>query len=111
MDQNFQTSFIPKRALAEDRIERPKSVSVFLFFATILFIASIAGAAFVYFYRASLTSQVAQMKIDLQKAESAFEGDLFASCNLLINALPRQTLSYPITSPFLQSFKNFKMQH
>ncbi len=75
MDQNFQTSFIPKRALAEDRIERPKSVSVFLFFATIIFIASLIGAGFVYFYKTSLTNQVAQMKIDLQKAEAAFEGD------------------------------------
>ncbi len=76
MDQNFQTSFIPKRALAEDRVERPKSVSIFLFLATILFIASLIGAGFVYFYRSSLTSQVAQMKIDLQKAERAFEGDI-----------------------------------
>lgn len=76
MDQNFQTSFIPKRALAEDRVERPKSVSIFLFLATIIFIASIIGAGFVYFYRASLTSQVAQMKTDLQKAERAFEGDI-----------------------------------
>lgn len=75
MDQNFQTSFIPKKALAEDRTERPQSVSVLLFFATIIFIASIAGAAFVFFYKTSLTSQVAQMKLDLKKAEGAFEGD------------------------------------
>jgi hypothetical protein len=75
MDQNFQTSFIPKKALAEDRVERPKSVSVLLFFATIIFIASIAGAAFVFFYKTSLTNQVTQMKLDLKKSEGAFDGD------------------------------------
>ena len=102
MDQNFQTSFIPKRALAEDRVERPKSVSVFLFFATIIFVASIAGAGFVFFSKTSLTNQVTQMQADLKKAESAFEGDFIQQLQIMdkrINAANSVLANHIAVSP------------
>lgn len=108
MDQNFQTSFIPKRALAEDRIERPKSVSIFLFFATVIFIGSVAAAGFVYFYKTSLTAQVAQMKIDLQKAESAFEGDFIRQLQRTdkrINAANAVLADHIAVSPIFQELQ------
>lgn len=108
MDQNFQTSFIPKRPLAEDRAPRPKSVSIFLFLGTILFIASLIGAGAMYFYRASLTSQVAQMKIDLQKAEGAFEGDFIRQLQLTdkrINAANAVLTDHISVSPIFQELQ------
>jgi hypothetical protein len=73
MDPQAQTSFIPKRALAEDRAPRQKTVSIFSFFATIIFLASIAGAGTMYFYKTSLTQNVVTMQQDLKKAKDAFE--------------------------------------
>jgi hypothetical protein len=73
MDPQAQTSFIPKRALAEDRAPRQKTVSIFSFLATILFLASIAGAGAMYFYEHSLTAQVQSMQQELAKAKDAFE--------------------------------------
>ncbi len=108
MDQNFQTSFIPKRALAEDRVERPKSVSIFLFIATILFIASIISAGLMYFYRASLTAKVETMKTDLQKAERAFEGDTIRQLQLTdkrINAANAVLTDHISVSPIFQELQ------
>ncbi len=109
MDQNFQTSFIPKKPLAEDRMERPKSVSVFLFFATVIFIASIVGAGAMYFYKASLTGQVEQMKADLKKAESAFEGDFIRQLQLTdkrIVAANAVLSNHIAVSPIFQELQN-----
>lgn len=73
MDPQAQTSFIPKRPLAEDRAPRQKTVSIFSFLATILFLASIAGAGAMYFYESSLKANVTSMQQDLTKAKDAFE--------------------------------------
>ncbi len=74
MDPQAQTSFIPKRPLADERpLPRQSSVSVFSLLATILFIASVAGAGMVYFYEKNLTTSVASKKGDLVKAKDAFE--------------------------------------
>lgn len=102
MDQNFQTSFIPKKALAEDRVERPKSVSIFLFLGTILLIASIIGAGFVYFYKTTVERKIVQQKADLQKAEGAFEGDFIQELQTIdrrINAANEVLSNHIIVSP------------
>ncbi len=73
MEQQFQTSFIPKKPLAEDRIIKPRSVGVFSFLATIIFIASIVAGGGVYFYEILLTKQVASSADSLKRAQDAFE--------------------------------------
>lgn len=75
MEADFQTSFIPKKALSEDRVQTTKPVSVFVFLATIVFFASLAGAGLMYFYKAGLERGVTSRKADLEKAKDAFEGD------------------------------------
>lgn len=106
MDQNFQTSFIPKKALAEDRVERPKSVSIFLFLGTILLIASIIGAGFVYFYKTTVERKIVQQKADLQKAEGAFEGDFIQELQTIdrrINAANEVLSNHIIVSPIFDA--------
>jgi len=73
MEQNFQTSFIPKKPMIEEKakVRRPMSlffiISLFLFFATLL----VAGGA--YFYKGILTQNVTKMESDLNKAKERFE--------------------------------------
>ncbi len=74
----FQTSFIPKKALTEERPVRTRPVSLFLFLATIIFVASVASAGFVYFTEAGLKRGVAGMRSDLDAAAAAFESDFIA---------------------------------
>lgn len=75
MEGDFQTSFIPKKPLSEDRVQTTKPVSIFVFVATIIFFASLLGAGLMYFYKASLVRSVSISKANLDKAKEAFEGD------------------------------------
>ena len=109
MDQNFQTSFIPKRALAEDRTERPQSVNVFLFFGTILLLGSIAGAIFVFIYKNSLTTQVAQMSDNLKKSEAAFQSDFIQELqrtDLRLNAADEVLMNHVAVSPIFNELQS-----
>lgn len=75
MEGDFQTSFIPKKPLSEDRVQTTKPVSILVFIATIIFFASLLGAGLMYFYKASLIRSVSISKSNLDKAKEAFEGD------------------------------------
>ena len=106
MDQNFQTSFIPKRPLAEDRVERPTTVSVYLLIATILLIASIVAAGIMFAYKSSLTTQVAQMQDSLQKAGGAFQPDFIQELQTedkRINAANEVLANHVVVSPIFQA--------
>lgn len=108
MDQNFQTSFIPKRPVTEDRPVRSSSVSVFLFIAVVFLIASIGSAAFVYIYKTSLTRQVAQMKDDLDKAKGAFEDDFIKDLQTIdrrINTANQVLAGHIAVSPIFQALQ------
>ena len=75
MEQNFQTSFIPKKPMIEERTvshdSRPMGlftvVGIFIFFTMLI------ATGGLYFYKASLVKSVAQMKTSLDLAKNSFE--------------------------------------
>ncbi len=73
MDNNFQTSFIPKKALSEERVAPQRHTSLLSFLATLLFFGSLASAAGMYFYRASLAKEIQSKDASLKAAQNAFE--------------------------------------
>lgn len=83
MDPQAQTSFIPKRPLAEDRAPRQKTVSVFSFFATLLFLASIIGAGAMYFYEETTKASVIDMQKNLAQAQDAFQESFLQELQLV----------------------------
>ena len=84
MDTNFQTSFIPKKPLAEDRtVSSGRHTSLFAFIATLLFLFSIGAAVAVYFYRARLTATIAGQEASLAAARNAFEPSLITQLKTL----------------------------
>jgi hypothetical protein len=76
MDNNFQTSFIPKKALAEDRTATRRRVSLYGLIAGFIFFGALISAAATYFYKGSLTTQIASMSSQLDAARNAFEPSL-----------------------------------
>lgn len=108
MDPQAQTSFIPKRALAEDRAPRQKTVSIFSFFATILFIASIAGAGAMYFYESTLKASVNDMQQTLTKAKDAFEETFLQELQVVdarINAASEVLENHVTVSPIFSALQ------
>jgi hypothetical protein len=73
MEQNFQTSFIPKKPIIEERavVSRPVNlltiISIFIFFTVII----ATGA--LYFYDRILAKNITQMENDLNLAKGRFE--------------------------------------
>ncbi len=76
MDNNFQTSFIPKKPLATERAAPVRHVSVATLIATVIFFASLASLAGVYLYKSVLTKTIASQSADLARAKAAFEPSL-----------------------------------
>lgn len=76
IEKDFQTSFIPKKPLAEERISREKPISLLNVIATIIFFASLATGGVFYFYKLSLKDSISKMSNDLERAQAAFEPTL-----------------------------------
>lgn len=84
MDTNFQTSFIPKKPLAEERVPVTAThSSIFAFLATLIFISAIAASAGLYFYRANLTKTIVSQQVQLNAARNAFEPSLITELKRL----------------------------
>ncbi len=76
MEQEFQTSFIPKKPLSEDRIKtRSSSVSFFNLIAIVIFLGALAAAGSVYFLKVSTKEKIKTAQASLQKAKEEFELD------------------------------------
>lgn len=80
---NFQTSFIPKKPLAEERVPVARHTSIFAFIATLIFFGALAAAAAMYFYKASLTKNIATMNSQLIAARNSFEPSLITTLQVL----------------------------
>ena len=83
MDNNFQTSFIPKKPLAEERVSAPARTSILSLLATLLFFGSLASAAGMYFYKASLVKSISSMSTGLDAARNSFEPSLITTLQKL----------------------------
>ncbi|HNW71538.1 MAG TPA: hypothetical protein PKZ36_02435 [Candidatus Paceibacterota bacterium] len=73
MDQNFQTSFIPKKPMIEQKTTEKRPIGIFVAISLIIFlaIALISGGA--YFYKSVLIKNLSEMKANLELAKNRFE--------------------------------------
>lgn len=83
MDPNFQTSFIPKKPLAEERVPVVASTSLFSFLATLIFFGALASAAGMYFYEASLKKSISAASVSLAASRNSFEPTLISQLKTL----------------------------
>ncbi len=74
MDTNFQTSFIPKKPLAQERVPVVASGgNIVSFIATLIFLAVVASAGGLYFYRINIKKTIADQRVQLNAAKNSFE--------------------------------------
>ncbi len=84
MDQEFQTSFIPKKTLSQ-KPERSSGGSFGLInvVAFIIMIISLLVAGGAYLYRDNLSKKVEEMKVSLGRAQNIFEPELLTELETL----------------------------
>jgi hypothetical protein len=74
MEQNFQTSFIPKKPIVEEVVTSPKkSMSFLTIFTIILFLTMALTFGGLYFYQTVLAKNIVDMQASLEKANKRFE--------------------------------------
>lgn len=113
MEQNFQTSFIPKKMIVKERVEMPRSVgfstivSIFILFATVI------GTGGLFFYKTVLQKNISSMEQDLKEASNRFEPAKIAVLQDLDNRLTaaNDILSkHVVVSPIFQALQDITLK-
>jgi hypothetical protein len=111
---DFQTSFIPKKPLAEERAPAPvRRNGLLSLISTILFFATLAAAGGVYLYQVSLNNQVKSLSASLDIAKNEFEPSLIDTLQTLDKRLTAsgQVLANHVTvSPIFLSLENLTLK-
>ncbi|MFA6300800.1 MAG: hypothetical protein WC609_00425 [Candidatus Paceibacterota bacterium] len=73
MDQNFQTSFIPKKPIVKETAAVSRPVGFLLILSLFILFAVLIGTGGLYFYKTSLAKTVTTKEADLVLAKNRFE--------------------------------------
>lgn len=73
MEQNFQTSFIPKKPLTAERAERARPVSFFMVISIFVLFSVLIASVGLYFYKGMISKNILQMENNLNLAKNRFE--------------------------------------
>jgi hypothetical protein len=113
MEQNFETSFIPKKPVVAERVVRPRSVGLLTTVSIfILFTVLLATGGF-YFYKLIMVKSVAKMENDLNLAKNRFEPAKIAELKVLDRRLNAgaEVLAHHITiTPVFEALEGITMK-
>lgn len=91
MDQNFQTSFIPKKPVVKERVESSRPVGILLVASIIVLITVLLATGGIYFAKESLVKAIKSKQETLDKARNRFEYSKIAELQLLDKRLRAST--------------------
>ena len=91
MDSNFQTSFIPKKPIVEERDTKTRSVGVLAVISIFILFTVLLATGGLYFYKGFLANNIAKMENDLNLARNRFEPAKIAELKLLDKRLRAST--------------------
>ena len=91
MEQNFQTSFIPKKPMIKERAVSSQSVSVFLIISLFVLVATILATGGLYFYQKVLVTKVADKENSLKLSQNGFEPSKITELQVLDKRLRAST--------------------
>lgn len=91
MDQNFQTSFIPKKPMVEERATPTRSVNLLVVLAIFILFTVLLSTVALYFYKSVLTKNIAQMENNLNLAKNRFEPSKITELQVLDKRLRAST--------------------
>ncbi|MFA6524280.1 MAG: hypothetical protein WC264_02825 [Candidatus Paceibacterota bacterium] len=73
MEQNFQTSFIPKKPMIEERVTSARPVGLLTVVSIFIFFTVVIASGGLYFYKGVLEKNIVKMNSDLTLAKNRFE--------------------------------------
>lgn len=83
MEPTFQTTFIPKRSVAPITTETKPAgwVSLLGFFATLIFIGSVAAYGILFFYKKQLATSISDSQVGLTRQSKTFDSNIVLELN------------------------------
>ena len=73
MEQNFQTSFIPKKPMVAERAASAQSIGIFSIISIFILFTVALSTGGLYFYKGVLAKSITQKETDLALAKNRFE--------------------------------------
>ena len=113
MEQDFQTSFIPKKPMIDSRAVAPRPVGILTIACAFIFFAILLSTGALYFYKAILANNITQMEKDLNLAQSRFEPSKITQLQSLDKRLraANEVLSKHVAiSPIFQTLQDVTMK-
>ncbi|MBI2630798.1 hypothetical protein HYW73_01090 [Candidatus Nomurabacteria bacterium] len=83
MEQNFQTSFIPKKPIVKERAVSSRPVSLLLIISLFILFTVLLVSGGLYFYKGITVKNIAKMEGDLNLAQKRFEPARIAELKVL----------------------------
>jgi hypothetical protein len=83
MDQNFQTSFIPKKPIVEERVVSSQPVGFLMTISLLILFIVLLGTGGLYFYKVITEKNNDSMKTSLSTAQNSFEPSKITELQLL----------------------------
>ncbi|MES2315610.1 MAG: hypothetical protein V4486_02640 [Patescibacteria group bacterium] len=113
MEPNFQTSFIPKKPMIEERVKVSHPIGIFMIAALFLLVAMIIATGGLYFYKGVLSKAIEQNKADLNLAKGQFEPAKIAELQVLDKRLraANEILSHHVAiSPIFKALEDVTLK-
>lgn len=83
MEQNFQTSFIPKKPIVKERAVSSRPVSLFMIISLFVLFAALLFTGGLFFYKGITEKSIKKMESDLNLAKNRFEPAKIAELQIL----------------------------
>jgi hypothetical protein len=113
MEQNFQTSFIPKKPMIEERAVARRPIGALVIISILIFLTMILASGGLYFYKGVLTQNITKMESDLNLAKNRFEPAKISQLQLLdrrLNASSQILSKHIAISPVFQALESLTMK-
>ena len=113
MEQNFQTSFIPKKPMIPKRVVASQPISLLTIISVFIFFTVIIASGALYFYDGILKKNITQMENDLNLAQKRFEPSKIVQLQVLDKRLiaSNEILSNHVAiSPIFNALQSITMK-
>ncbi|MBP6883979.1 MAG: hypothetical protein KBC06_01990 [Candidatus Pacebacteria bacterium] len=113
MEPNFQTSFIPKKPIVDNRTLPPRPVSLVTILSIFLLFTMLVVTGGLYFYKGIVNKRIIQMESDLNLARNRFEPAKITQLQVLDKRLKASSeiLNQHIAiSPIFQALESITMK-
>src|SRR3989344_4568290 len=113
MEQNFQTSFIPKRPVIPAEGETSRSIGLLLVLAIFIFLTMVVASGALFFYKKALSANLEDMKNNLTLAQNRFEPSRIADLQELdkrLRAGNTVLAGHIAPSPIFQALEELTMK-